>query len=175
MTRWRTFRIFGGEFLQIFGLLVFVPLIFAFVGLATGGIDKSRIEKAAPVVFLGIVVGAGFWATCRASLRATNEASNSYPVRRAEAYRVFYQLLREGERYMRGNSPEAERRTEWDLQIQRNLGKYCIPEELSLYLQNTGDRESSNARFESEHVAYALGFLRELLDRDFSWGRPLIK
>ena len=175
MTRWKTFRIFGGEFLQSFGLLAFVPLIFAIVGLTTGGINKSLIERAGPLAFLLIVVGAGFWATHKASLRATNEARNSYPVRKGEAYRAFYQLLREGERHIRGNLTDAERRTEWDLNIQRNLAKYCISEELSVYLQNTGDRERSDARFESEYAAYAIGFLRELLDRDFTWGRPLIK
>ncbi|UCG12508.1 MAG: hypothetical protein JSU72_18795, partial [Deltaproteobacteria bacterium] len=73
------------------------------------------------------------------------------------------------------NLTDAERRIEWDLNIQRNLARYCISQELSVYLQNTGDRERSNARFESAHVAYAIGFLRELLDRDFTWGRPLIK
>lgn len=175
MTRSNTFRIFAGEFLQSFGLLVFVPLVFAIVGLVTGGINKSLIENAGPLVFLGIVVGAGFWATHNASLRATNEARNSYPVRKGEAYRAFYQLLREGERHIRGNLKDAERRTEWDLNIQRNLTKYCISEELSVYLQNTGARERSDTRFECEHVPYAIGFLRELLDRDFTWGRPLIK
>jgi hypothetical protein len=127
------------------------------------------------VVFLGIVVGAGFWATHKALQRATNEARNSFPVRKGEAYRVFYQLLREGERHIRGNLTDAERRIEWDLNIQENLAKYCIAEELSVYLQNTGDRERSDIHFEPEHVAYAIGFLRQLLDRDFTWGRPLIK
>jgi len=70
---------------------------------------------------------------------------------------------------------DAGRRAEWDSSIQKSLAEYCIPDKLSEYLQNTGNREHSEIRFEFEHVAYAIGFLRELLDRDFDWGRPLLK
>jgi hypothetical protein len=175
MTRREAFRIFRGEFLRSVGLLVSVPLTVAIVGLTTGRIEKNLIEIFGPGVWLVIILAAGFWATHKAALRVTTDYENSYSVRRAEAYRVFYQLLREGEHHMRAISMGAKQRTEWDLKVQSSLAKYCISERLGVYLKNTGDREESDSPLESEYLAYAMGFLRELLDRDFSWGRPLIK
>ena len=175
MTRREAFRLFRGTFLRHFGLLLLVPLIAAIVCLVTGHVVKTQIEAFGPAVLILMALLAGLLATHSCARRFIDDYEGCYSFKRDRAYRVFYLLLREGERHIRGNQTGAERRTKWDLEVQRTLAAHCIPEKLATYLLNTGKRGDRVSPLEPEYVGYAIGFLRELLDRDFNWEKPSIK
>ena len=175
MTHREAFRLFRGTFLRYLGLFLLATLIFAVAGLFTGHIEKHLINAFGPAVLILMVMIAGSLATHNSARILIEDYENSYSFKRDKAYRVFYRLLREGERYIRGNQSGRDRRTKWDLEVQRTLATHCIDEKLNTYLRNTGKRQDSVSPLEAEYVTYAIGFVRELLDRDFSWDKPSLK
>lgn len=182
---WEPVKLFMNTIVRVFSPVLTITggfgIILLILGVKAGYIDQvftpkvfEFIEFYGPLGAILLVLIAGVLATYQIWNRMRdNYYAHSYEARKDKAYRIFYQLWSEAETV--AVTPRGKIfRADFDKKLQQALRKYCTPDQIDIYLGNTGNRRETNASLEHQHTEYTRGFVRGLLLNDFYSGRPLI-